>query len=295
MSRRKRRKGPPPQKQQGPKALIDIIMPVYGEWIMLEQAIRSIEPACLGLEGGYRIIVVDNATPVWNDTDGNVVEAKEQSRAIRELLRPQDAFLRLEENVGYPGAVNHALSKSSSPLVLVWTADVQMTPGSITEMVRVMDDPDVGVVGPKLLFPTDESPHGPPGSIQHAGISFNIEGHPFHVYMGWPANHPRANVQQSMAAVTGALLLTRRAIFAETGGFFTGYGGGTFEDMDLCFTVTQMMGKLVMYCPTAWGYHYVGGSMKKGANPGGFNLPLNSTIFRGRWAGALAWDEWRYW
>lgn len=298
MSRKRRRKGggPPRQKQQHrPTALVDIIMPVYGEWNMLERAMATIEGACLGLDGGYRIIVVDNGTPDWNDTDGRTIEPREQSEAIRELLRGQDAFYRLEENVGYPGAVNHGLSKGNSPLVLIWTSDVQMTPGSITEMVRVIDDPEVGIVGAKLLFPTDESPHGPPGMIQHAGISFNIEGHPFHVYMAWPSEHPRANIQQPMAAVTGALMLVRRAIFAETGGFFGGYGGGTFEDMDLCFTVTQMMKKLVIYCPTAWGYHYVGGSIKKGANPQGFNLPMNSTIFRGRWAGALQWDEWRYW
>ena len=283
------------KKQGVPKTLLDIIMPVFGEWAMLERAIASVDKACFGIEGGYRVFVVDNGTPEWKNEEGIILSPKDQAMGVLEVLRPQDQFIRLEQNVGYPGAINHALGKGSSPLVLIWTADVVMTLGSITEMVRVIDDPDVGVVGAKLLFPTDESPHGPPGMIQHAGIALNIEGFPFHVYMGWPPDHPKVNIQREVMAVTGAVFLTRREMFAQTGGFNTEYGLGTFEDMDFCFTAKHQMGKKVVYCPTAWGYHYVGGSIKKGANQSGFNLSLNSTVFRGRWAGTLQWDEWKYW
>lgn len=294
-SRRRSRKKPPTPKKKASRTLLDIIMPVYGEWAMLERAIAAVDQACFGIEGGYRIFVVDNGTPEWRGSEGNILLPKEQSASVREALRPQDQFIRLEQNMGYPGAINHALGKGSSPLILIWTADVVMTLASITEMVRVLDDPDVGVVGAKLLFPTDESPHGPPGMIQHAGIALNIEGFPFHVNMGWPPEHPKVNIQREVMAVTGAIFLTRRNLLAQTGGFNTEYGVGTFEDMDFCFAVRERMGKKIVYCPTAWGYHYVGGSIKKGANTMGFNLSLNSTIFRGKWAGALQWDEWRYW
>lgn len=298
MAKRKRsRKRTPQQKKKTPASntLLDIIMPVFGEWAMLERAIASVEKACFGIESGYRIFVVDNGTPEWKNEEGVPISPKEQALGVQDALRPQDQFIRLEQNVGYPGAINHALGKGSSPLVLIWTADVVMTLSSITEMVRVMDDPDVGVVGAKLLFPTDESPHGPPGMIQHAGIALSIEGFPFHVNMGWPPDHPKVNIQREVMAVTGAMFLTRRAMLAQTGGLNTEYGSGTFEDMDFCFTARYQMGKKVVYCPTAWGHHYVGGSIKKGANQMGFNLSLNSTVFRGRWAGQLQWDEWKYW
>lgn len=298
MSKRKRSRKRPPQKQkQAPKsrALLDIIMPVFGEWGMLERALAAVDQACFGIEGGYRIIVVDNGTPEWKNEEGVSISPKDQAMGVRDAMRPQDQFVRLEQNMGYPGAINHALGKGTSPLVLIWTADVVMTLGSITEMVRIMDDPEVGVVGAKLLFPTDESPHGPPGMIQHAGIALNIEGFPFHVNMGWPPDHPKVNVQREVMAVTGAIFLTRRSMLVQTGGFSTEYGLGTFEDMDFCFTAKYQMNKRVIYCPTAWGYHYVGGSIKKGANQMGFNLSMNSTVFRGRWAGNLEWDEWKYW
>jgi GT2 family glycosyltransferase len=72
------------------------------------------------------------------------------------------------------------------------------------------------------------------------------------------------------------------------------YGTGTYEDVEYCFTVRQL-GKHVLYVPTAWGYHFVGGSIRQGAGPRGFNLSMNRMMFRGRWAGMLSWDEWQRW
>lgn len=294
MSRRKRHKKIPKGTSTRPTALVDIIMPVYGEWAMLEKAIKSVDQACLGLEEGYRIIVVDNGTPAWTNDQGEAVRPDQQAEGTRDLLRPKDAFFRLDENEGYPGAVNFGVSKGNSPLVLIWTADVVMQPGSITEMVKVMDDAQVAVVGAKLLFPTDESPHGPPGMIQHAGIAFDIEGSPYHVTIGWSPDHPKVNQKREVQAVTGALFLTRRSLFEEAGGFQGIYGKGTFEDIEYCFACRQQ-GYKVIYCPQAWGYHYVGGSIRHGAGKHGFALHVNATIFKGRWTHMLQWDEWQYW
>lgn len=296
MSKRKRYAKRPARKGGAPnfKNLLDIIVPIYGEWEMAERSIESIAEACLGMNDGYRVIVIDNGTPVWRDGEGNEINPADQAIGIKDMLRNKDAFYRLEENQGYPGGVNYGLQKGTAPLVLIWTADVVMTPGSVTEAVKRMDDPEIGVVGAKLLFPRDESPHGPPGMVQHAGIAFDIEGRPFHILMGWPPDHPKVNQEREMAAVTGAWFLTRRELFAKTNGFPVIYGAGTFEDMDFCFSVREM-GLKVLYCPTAWGYHYVGGSIRKGAHRPGFNLAMNSQIFRGRWAQALQWDEWKYW
>ena len=299
MSKKRHRTRKPPgqrkqQKRTTPKALLDIVMLVFGEWTLLEQAIKTVEAACLGITEGYRIIVLDNGTPAWRNNDGKMLSPKEQALRVRELLRPQDGFYRLEENQGYPSGYNYGISKGRSPLILIWTADVTMVPGSILEMVKMMDDPKVGVVGPKLLFPSDSSPHGPPGTVQHAGIAFNIEGNPFHPLLGWKADHPKVNVSKEVQAVTGAIFLTRRSLWNEIGGFWTGYGRGTFEDMEYCFKA-RSMGKKVIYLPAAWGTHHVGGSLVQGAERRGFALPINASLFRGRWGESLAWDEWRFW
>lgn len=281
------------KKPKSKFALLDICVPIYGEWALAEQTIRAIPAACEGLNDEYQVIVLDNGTPEWVDADGNKADPKDQALAIKELLRRQDKFYRINENAGYPGGVNAAVAKGHSPLVLVLTADVIMQPGSIAQLVRAMDDPELGIVGPKLVFP-DGSPHGPAESIQHAGMAFDIKGDAFHIFIGWNKDHPKANIPMHVAAVTGACFITRRALWTRIGGMNEMYGAGTFEDMEYCFIVRQL-GKHVLYEPRSWGYHYVGGSIRQGAGKAGFNLTLNRMMFRGRWAGMLSWDEWQRW
>lgn len=273
--------------------LLDIAMPIYGEWSLAEKALQAIPAAAEGLNDDYRVTVVDNGTPEWTDEHGNVIDPKDQATAIRDILGRGDKFFRLRENAGYPGGMNAAVNRGQAPLILLLTADVVLQPGAITTLVKEMDNPDVGIAGPKLVFP-QESPHGPPETIQHAGINFNIKGDPIHTFIGWSKDHPKVNEKVQVPAVTGACFITRRKLWNQIGGFNEIYGAGTYEDMEYCFAVRNL-GKHVVYVPEAWGYHFVGGSIKQGAGKQGFNLPMNRTQFRGRWAGMLSWDEWTRW
>lgn len=301
MSRRKRGRSKPHQgiakgkaAAKVPSALVDICISVYGEWAMLKKCFDCIPAATEGLEGGYRIILIDNGTPDWQNSDGEMVSVEEQAADVKALLRPQDQFIRVEDNVGYPVGMNTAASKGRSPLILILTADVYMEPGSITTMVKELDDPEIGVVGPLLLFPKDESPHGPSNSVQSAGIAFSIRGEPFHIFIGWTRDNPRVVQRREMQALTGACFLTRRNLWQQVGGFAAVYNKGTYEDMELCFSIRQL-GSKVIFQPAAKGFHYVGGSVLQGANKGGFPLSVNATIFKGRWASRLVWDEYKYW
>lgn len=299
MSKKNRkRQGTPPNAPGGhpvPPApfLVDIVMPIFGEWSMAEKALASVPLAMAGVAEGYTVTVVDNGTPAWADDAGKRVEPADQAIGIKNLLRQQDRLLRLEQNIGYPGGCNYGASKTRSPLILVWSADVVMQPGSIVNLVRELDDPQVAIAAPLLVFP-ENCPHGPPGKVQSAGIAFNIKGEPFHIFIGWSPENKRVTQRREMQAVTGALLLIRRSAFAEVGGFNPAYGAGTFEDMDLCFSV-RSKGRKVIFNPFARGTHYVAGSVGQGAGKQGFNMPLNGTIFRGRFAHMLTWDEWKFW
>ncbi len=311
----KRKRGKPQQKKSKkkqkrggpPKYLLDIVMPVYGEWGMLARAIGQVEQAAEGMQGEYRIIVVDNGTPPWQpseeepgeeplegeESEGITISPEEQAAPVKELLRPIDRFIRIEENIGYPGACNLGASKGNSPLLIVLTSDVYMEPGSITVLVREMDNPQVGLVGPLLLFPPDESPHGPAGGVQSAGIAFDIGGDPFHVFLAWTPENPRVKQRREMQAVTGAMFITRRSLWQQIGGLNEIYGAGTYEDVELCFEIRQR-GYTVVFQPAAVGYHYVGGSIEHGAGKGGFPLSLNAMTFKGRWAQFLQWDAFRF-
>lgn len=299
-SRRQRKRGGQRQQsqQKTPQArtLIDIVMPIFGEFDLAAQALEKVADAVKPLtDSDYRVILLDNGTPPWISNEGETrIEPKEMAEPVKAMLRSQDNLFRVEQNMGYPGGVSFCVDKGRSPLIVVLTTDVFLEPGAIHTMVKGMDDPDTGVIGIKLLFPTNmESPHGPPGTIQHAGLAFDIRGKPYHPFIGWAEDHPRVNARREMAAVTGACFITRRNLWKEVGGFDPRYGLGTFEDIDYCFNI-RAAGKRVIYEPNAVGYHLVSGARLQGANQQGFNIPMNETVFRGKWAHALAWDEWRY-
>lgn len=123
-----------------------------------------------------------------------------------------------------------------------------------------------GVVGCKLIFfpevfkpLRDGRNPRPAGRVQHAGVAFNIMRQPFHIHIGWSADNPRLDERKSIQAVTGAALLTRRALWDKVGGLDLVYTKGNFEDIEYCLRVKDM-GFEVIYRPDAVIYHYAGGS-----------------------------------
>lgn len=282
---------PPPIGASG--ALIDVVLSVYGEWAFAERAIASLPAAMQGINETYRVFVTDNGTPVWRNTEGQSIEPEAQAQSIKDSLRPVDRFTRLPDNVGFPAVYNKLVLQGTAPLVLILTSDVFLHPGAVTALVRAMDDPQVGVAGPLLIFP-EGTKAGPAERVQHAGIAFDIRGKPIHQFIGWTPENPRVTRGSDVSAVTGACFLTRRSIWRAVGGFAEVYGQGTYEDVDYCFAV-RAGGAKVLYVPEARGYHVVGGSFQAGANRRQFDLARNETIFQGRWGHMLAWDEWRRW
>lgn len=73
---------------------------------------------------------------------------------------------------------------------------------------------DVGVVGANLWYPD--------GSLQHAGVALGVKGLAGHVFARWrEGSTPFGTPMQTrtVSAVTGACLLTPRALFEKIGGF----------------------------------------------------------------------------
>ncbi len=284
MSKRKPRKRRKSQSSntKKPKALVDVIVPFYGEIELAKEAIASVPDACGDI--AYNLIIVDNGSP--NNIGRNLFEHLEQKNVDFKKIW-------LKQNQGYPGGVNAGVHACDAPLIFLLTADVVMDPGSIVAAVQEMDNPEVGLVGCKLRFP-ESSPHGEAGKIQHAGLAMGLNGNVFHIFIGWSADHPKVNVKRDMFAMTGAAFMTRRQIFMKIGGMSVAYGAGTFEDVEYCLHIKAAK-KKVRYVPEASGTHHVGGSIAFGANPAGFALGQNQSLFESRMSWAFEWDEWRYW
>lgn len=181
---------------------------------------------------------------------------------------------RNPQNLGFGGNCNAGASRAGGDILLFFNQDAYAVPalsmGWDTELLKVFDNPLVGVAGFKLLFTN--------GAVQHAGVVFDKNCQPHHRFLGY-ADHlyKPANVPEEIPAVTGAALAIRADLFHQLNGFdVKAFPGGYFEDVDLCGRAIQS-GYAVWYQPTVVFVHEVGTS---GGNP---NFYTNAQTFKARW------------
>lgn len=279
MSRNKPR--PPKVERAG----LDIVVTTAGRFDVLR--------VCLDTLAEYAKITPFNVLVIDNGSDAE--ESRQNADLFFRANNPYFKSKRLTQNVGFPAAANEGARMGNAPLIMFLSDDVKLTEGAIEKVVSDFQDPAVGIVGIKLLFPEDSTaPNRPAGRVQHVGLDLNIRGEPIHPLIGWGKNHPKTCISREAWAVTGACLTIRRDLFNKAGGFNQIYGKGTFEDCDLCLTVRGLGGKI--YIDTqAVGYHHVGATAEKRQEA--FPIQQNLMIFRSRWQATnlLQWGEWTYW
>lgn len=293
-SKKNRRQQPQPSAQgmSFGSSLLDIIIPVRGRFDLLEKCLESIEPAFP--EIAYNIIIIDNASHEEAVPEHALVNDFYNAMTFK---YPGLIVLRQKENLGFPRACNVAVRRKTSPLIFFLNSDIILDPNSGLKLINKLDNPMVGIVGMKLRFASESdyvdarmnASIRPPGRLQHICLSVNYNGDIHHPFIGWDVDHPRVNVLTSVCAVTGAALMTRRNLFMKAGGFYEGYGMGTFEDVDLCMTVREQ-GHDIVAVPEATGIHYTNATMEQLKS--GFPLQTNASVFKGRWGDKLLW--WDY-
>lgn len=270
---RKRNKS---SQKQAP--LVDVVVTTAGRFDMLEKCLDRLKSES---EVPINIIVIDNAS----DSEERI----ENSRLFDGV-----ATKRLQENIGFPGAANEGARMGSAPIILFCSDDVLMADDAIGLMVKTLDDPAIGVVGAKMIFPPENmSGNRPAGKVQHVGLAMDIEGNIVHPLIGWNPENPRTKVSRDVLATTGGCLMIRRQLFSKAGGFDPIYGKGTYEDVDLCLTVRKL-GFRIHLNAEAVAHHYVGATVEKRKE--GYPLQINSLIWKSRWlaSGLIAWDLWSY-
>lgn len=111
-----------------------------------------------------------------------------------------------EDNVGYAVAVNSCSSRGYAPYIGIFNADVVLSPDSLAEAVKVMDEnPDWGVLGPRQI--------NSEGRITHAGI-FGTQAQPQH--RGWRSiDKPEYADVREAVTLSGAALIVRRSCWEE--------------------------------------------------------------------------------
>ena len=122
-------------------------------------------------------------------------------------------------------------------------------PDLLETMLGICQQPNVGIVGAKLLYPDM--------LIQHAGVYVQGDG-AGHLALNL-SRHERGyfntvKMTRELSAVTAACMMIDKQVFEEVGGFDPEYAVA-FNDIDLCMKV-RAIGKLVIYSPLVELLHY---------------------------------------
>lgn len=257
--------------EQQPR-LADIVIPVYGALDKLDLCLAALHEQRVSEQAN--VYIVDDAGP----QPAKPVADKYGFRCIRR-----------DKNGGFAETCNLGASLGRAPYIVFMNSDIVVTPGWLEAMISEFANPRVAVVGAKLLFPEGNVYNFPPGSIQHAGMVFEPGYMPRHRFLGWSADHPRANRKQVVQAVTGGLMAVRRSVWQQIGGFNPMYGMGTFEDTEFCIMATHLK-YFVLYTPFAVAYHYTGSSAIAAQQK--FPMRENFALFCASVGKAVNWDEW---
>ncbi|MGI9255180.1 MAG: glycosyltransferase family 2 protein, partial [Thermomicrobiales bacterium] len=254
----------PPER---PTRICSIIIPVHNK--------ASLTRQCLNTLLGERDSLVQREIIVVDDGSSDLTP---------ELLRAYDrqiAVVRNETASGFASACNAGAAIATGDFLVFLNNDTIPQPRWLDAMVEYIEDrPKCAMVGSKLLFPID--------TIQHAGVVFGLDRYPHHIYAGFPANHPAANVSRRLPAVTAACCLVRKDIWTEMGGFDRAFMNG-WEDVDLCLRI-GLAGHEIHYCAESVIYHFESTSRDLRAP----REKENRQLFAERWRPIVRPDDFRY-
>ncbi|HSV63742.1 MAG TPA: glycosyltransferase, partial [Chthoniobacterales bacterium] len=240
---------------------ISIIIPVRDRIGLLKRCIESITKETN--YAPYEIVIVDN--------DSQTEEARDF------LSSTKHRVLNFSGPFNFSAINNFAVEQTGNPWLLFLNNDTEIIDGDwLTIMAEHIQRPEVGAVGPRLLYPDD--------TVQHGGIVVGVGGIAEHAFRGFPAEAPgvcrQLQVTRNYSAVTGACLLTRREVFQKVRGFDEERLPVTFSDVDLCLKIRRA-GYLVVYTPFARLYHHESGTRRRTVEP------METGVMQERWAGWL--------
>ncbi len=260
---------------------VSIIIPFRDEPKMLATCIETMRR-----DPGYdnfEFVLVDNNS-----------ELPETMALLDRLAEDQDVIVaRYDRPFNWSAVNNFGAARATGEVLLFSNNDIEANrPGWLHAMLGHAMRPEVGVVGAKLLYPD--------GTIQHAGVVIGLGGIAGHILRGLPADRPGYNSTsistRNCSVVTGACLMTRRAVFDGVGGFGEELAVA-FNDVDFCLKVRRQ-GLLVVYTPLAELIHH------ESRSRGHTDDLVEHGVIVARWADEIIAGDpymnrnlshWRYW
>ena len=204
------------------------------------------------------IIVVDNAS-----IDDSVAKIRAYGERITLVESPV--------NRGFAGGMNVAARQATGDVLVLLNPDARPEAGWADALRAAFEDPTVGVVGCKGLYPD--------GRIQHMGGRIDpANAYATHLGAG-EVDHGQYDAVRDVDFVSGFALATRRSLWNSLGGLCEEFFPAYYEEIDYCYRARRL-GLRVIMAPAARVLH-------DQAPPGGVITWNRAYIQRQRWFFAL--------
>jgi len=244
--------------------IVSIIIPVCNNKELTQNCIRSIQENSSNTS--FEIIAVENGSM---DGAAEMLVNLEREGALRCIAN--------QNNLGFAKACNQGAAAALGEYLVFLNNDTIVMARWLDALVAcAARDERIGAVGAKLLFED--------GLVQHAGVVFDHNRKPVHIYKFFHPQHPAVRKQREFQAVSAACMLVKKAVFDQLGGFDEQYVNG-YEDVDFCLRLRKA-GYKVVYCPKSVVTHL------ESKTPGRFDaMDRNRELLIQRWGDVLVCDE----
>lgn len=260
-----------------PHTPIQLIIPTRDNSSDLRAFVDSLRQTAT-VPDALRVLIVDNGS-----------RRAETSRTLAELrARDWIRVVSMDEPFNWSWLNNRAVALCDAELVVFANDDmVMLSEGWDRQLRGLLERPEIGAVGARLLYPND--------TLQHAGIIFGWPTVTVHDGRYEPLSRAgpcwRWQVSRAVSAVTGAFLAVRREVFTASGGFDEIGLPIAFGDVDFALRLRER-GLKMLWTPTITLRHYE--SKSRGLDHLDFEKRMRNEaerrVIERRWGAALKAD-----
>lgn len=226
---------------ENPSPLVSVVICSKDSYKLISDCLDTI--LRLTTYQNFEIVLVDNGS-----TDPQCLELFSR---LQSEMPHSFRWVVFDQPFNFAAMNNLGVSKARGEFVVLLNNDTRViSPEWLQEMVQLAQFPEIGAVGPRLLYED--------GRVQHAGVAHADRSIAIHMCQGFDPDDKHyvhvLNTVHETAAVTGACLCIRKSKYLEVGGLLERFVANGFGDVDFCIRLRRA-GYANVYTPHAQLFH----------------------------------------